>query len=147
MKINKRQKLYVIPSNGGYTCLGFEVVERRTRALRQFLRNEPSGLGLDLGRDWIGTQAHWNQYQKAMRAAEEFCTATGTRCPVELTPALIGLEGKRVRVTTPEGDSRYFTVGKSTGWLPVHLEIKTRRSLGGMAAYVGPRDIVEEVKY
>jgi hypothetical protein len=29
-----------------------------------------------------------------------------------------------------------FIVGKSTGWAPIHLEIKTRRSTGGAAAYV-----------
>lgn len=60
-----------------------------------------------------------------------------------LSPQLIGLEGWRVEVIDfdagyvekTEGDyqpiRRRFIVGKSTGWAPCHLEIKTRRSMGG----------------
>lgn len=49
----------------------------------------------------------------------------------KLNPQLIGLEGWRVRVETLEGEKRSFIVGISTGWQPIHLEIKTKRSLGG----------------
>ena len=52
----------------------------------------------------------------------------------ELTPELIGKEGFRVEATTADGERRRFIVGKSTGWRPIHLEIKTRRSLGGFPA-------------
>lgn len=51
-----------------------------------------------------------------------------------LTPQLIGLEGWRVAVTTKHGEAYRFIVGKSTGWRPCHLEIRTVRSTGGMAA-------------
>lgn len=71
-----------------------------------------------------------------MRAGAEHAAATGTRCPAELTPALVGLEGKRVLVTYPDGTESRFYVGKSTGWMPCHLEIKRRDSWGGGAAYV-----------
>lgn len=52
----------------------------------------------------------------------------------DLTLVLRGLEGYRVEVETTYGEKRRFIVGKSTGWKPIHLEIKTRRSLGGEAA-------------
>jgi hypothetical protein len=37
-------------------------------------------------------------------------------------------------VTTMEGETRRFIVGRSTGWRPCHLEIHNRRSTGGGAA-------------
>lgn len=52
----------------------------------------------------------------------------------DLTPQLRGLEGWRVEVEDMYGDVRRFIVGRSTGWRPCHLEIKTRRSSGGSPA-------------
>jgi hypothetical protein len=52
-----------------------------------------------------------------------------------LSPQLIGLEGWRVEAVDIHGDRRRFIVGKSTGWRPCHLEIKTRRSMGGESAW------------
>lgn len=51
-----------------------------------------------------------------------------------LHPKLIGKEGWRVEIVS-EWDDRpaRFYVGRSTGWRPCHLRIKTRRSLGGNA--------------
>lgn len=60
---------------------------------------------------------------------------TGQRCAIELTGALRGLEGQRVEVTYPDGEKRRFWVGKSTGWMPCHLEITNRRSHGGGPVY------------
>lgn len=51
-----------------------------------------------------------------------------------LSPQLKGLEGWRVEVETTYGEVRRFIVGRSTGWVPIHLEVKTRRSHGGMGA-------------
>lgn len=52
-----------------------------------------------------------------------------------LTQQLIGLEGWRVEVQDVEGGKpRRFIVGRSTGWRPCHIEIKTARSLGGFSA-------------
>ena len=47
---------------------------------------------------------------------------------------LKGLEGYRVEVVTTYGEKRRFIVEKSTGWKPCHLEVKTRRSMGGGCA-------------
>lgn len=52
----------------------------------------------------------------------------------DLSYQLTGLEGWRIEVETFYGEVRRFIVGRSTGWKPVHLEIKTRRSFGGGAA-------------
>jgi len=52
----------------------------------------------------------------------------------DLSRQLVGLEGWRVEVVTTYGETRRFIVGKSTGWKPCHLEVKTRRSLGGEAS-------------
>lgn len=51
-----------------------------------------------------------------------------------LSPQLSGLEGKRIEVVTTYGETRRFWVGKSTGWKPIHLEVKTSRSVGGEGA-------------
>lgn len=48
----------------------------------------------------------------------------------QLTPWL----GWRVEVVDMGGEKRRFIVGRSTGWKPIHLEVLTRRSYGGMAA-------------
>ncbi len=51
-----------------------------------------------------------------------------------ISPQLIGLEGKRVEVTTEYGETRRFWVGKSTGWQPCHIELHNTRSHGGPPA-------------
>lgn len=51
-----------------------------------------------------------------------------------LSVQLRGLEGARVEVVTTYGERRRFWVGRSTGWRPCHLEVKTTRSMGGEAA-------------
>ena len=54
-------------------------------------------------------------------------------CDVELTPALIGLEGKRVEVTAPDGSRQRFRVGRSTGTIPCHIALHNAVSSGGPA--------------
>ena len=73
-----------------------------------------------------------------MERADSYCQRNKLRCPVELTPELTGLEGKRVEVVDRYGERRRFIVGKSTGWLPIHLEIARRNSSGGPAVTGAP---------
>lgn len=74
------------------------------------------------------TQAKWDAMSSAQREA--------IRDNSGLSPQLIGLEGWRVEVVAEQGEKPYrFIVGKSTGWRPCHLEIKTTRSHGGGPAY------------
>lgn len=113
-KINAEQRLYVLQHCGGYTCLGFEVAHRRAANFAAFA-----------GRPDLAP--------KAEPGGRE--SGTGKRDETELTPALRGLEGKRVEVTYPDGERTRFYVGRSTGWTPIHLEIKTRASSGGAPVY------------
>ena len=66
----------------------------------------------------------------------------------DLSPQLVGLEGWRVEVTREDGSKAKFIVGKSTGWRPRHLEVKTRRSFDGGSADRQYRDVrrVEQVR-
>lgn len=72
------------------------------------------------------TQARWD----AMSSAEK----SKIRSDAGLTKQLIGLEGWRVEVKTTFGETRRFIVGRSSGWIPCHIEIKRSNSFGGMSA-------------
>jgi hypothetical protein len=121
--INAEQGLYVLKCGSGFSCLGFEVTqERMTR-----LANE---MGVPVPVATLGTAEHYEAYRALLAKA----AATGKRFQCELSPQLIGLEGWRVEVEEDYGERKRFIVGKSTGWLPIHLEIASRRSHGGMAA-------------
>lgn len=68
---------------------------------------------------------------------------TGKPCPVDLSPQLIGLEGRRVEVETMDGRKHRFYVGKSTGWIPCHLEIARIDSTGGVGASPEYKSVTE----
>jgi hypothetical protein len=72
------------------------------------------------------TQSKWNRLSPAERDK--------VRDSSKLTSQLIGKEGCRVEVVDNDGNRRRFIVGKSTGWVPCHLELKNVRSSGGSAA-------------
>lgn len=125
-KINKEQRLYVLKCGSGYSCLGFDVLDRRA-----------SRLAAELGQEWKerkGTLKAFAHYQQLLDVAREKNRTTKWRSTSELTPQLRGLEGYRVEVETTYGEVRRFNVGRSTGFIPCHLEIHNARSLGGGAA-------------
>lgn len=128
--INNKQSLFVIPCDGGYSCLGFDVCMQRATALAKEL-GEPFS-------EERGTIAAYNSYRRLCAVALERNRRTGWRSETELTPQLRGLEGRRVAVVDCYGEARKFWVGKSTGFIPCHLEIKTRRSDGGPAVMGAP---------
>lgn len=139
--INLEQRLYVHPCGNGYSCIGFDVAQRLATETATWAGRPdlvPSAP--------LGTAAHYAQYESAMDAGRTHASLTGARCPAELVPQLVGLEGRRVEVIDAHGDRRRFWVGKSTGWRPCHLEIKTRRSMGGMAVYGAPFKSVRVVE-
>ena len=125
--INQEQELYVIPEGSGYSCLGFDVCKERTEKYAKWL-------GAELAVMPVGCIEAYELY----RSLSEQIRQTGRRCDVELCPQLIGLEGRRVEVVDKYGDTRRFWVGKSTGWLPVHLEISRKTSHGGPAVMGAP---------
>lgn len=128
--------VYVMKCGDGVSCLGFEYAASKADAVAEWL--EAQGKPLEAPSAPLGTLEAFARYQAAMEAGRAHNAATGARCPAELVPQLTGLEGKRVEVVDSDGEARRFIVGKSTGWMPCHLEIKTRRSSGGGAVWGAP---------
>lgn len=132
IRINRKQRLFVLPVNGGgYTCLGFDVCEDRIRGLA-------SEMNVRLQKHRKGTRAAYSAYMRLVEDARTRNQATGWRSQSELTSEFIGLEGKRVEIVDRWGQKRRFYVGKSTGFIPVHLEIARRDSTGGPAVMGAP---------
>lgn len=131
MTINKDQGLYVLNHGKYISCLGFEYAAKRAKDISAWC-------GLPAPEAEPGTAEAFAEYQAAMSAGFQKHKATGERCLTELEPRLIGLEGKRVEVTSPDGTRERFYVSRSTGWLPCHIAVKTRRSLGGCSVYIPP---------
>ncbi len=129
--LSAEQALYVIPAATGYSCLGFDVCIERARRLAV-------ELGQPAPAAERGTMAAYDEYQRLVRIAWDRNRETGWRSESELVPELIGLEGKRVEVVDKYGETRRFYVGKSTGFIPCHLEIARRNSHGGPAVMGTP---------
>jgi hypothetical protein len=138
--INQEQGLYVIAAGNGYSCLGFDVCAER-------IAGYAAWLGVTVPPLAKGTREHFEFYETLCAWGFAYNARTGARCDVELTRALIGLEGKRVEIAQPDGETRRFWVGKSTGWAPCHLEIARRNSTGGPAVYVPPGSRVRIVSH
>lgn len=131
--VNSEQQLFVIPSGNGYTCLGFQVCEDRINKLAKELGTFPVG-------HIIGTMDQYETYTDLVDIARRKHVDTGWRSSTELNPKLIGLEHKRIECEL-DGEKVRFYVGKSTGWIPCHLLIKTSRSHGGMSISNNPNAI------
>ena len=128
--INHQQRLYVLNCGEGYTCLGFDVAERWRRGYLEWL-------GHPIGPEIVkGTPEAYQAYVVARALVFSRYNATKKRCPAQLTKALMGLERRHVEGTTPSGEVDKFYVGKSTGWIPIHLALTKKRDDGGFAAYV-----------
>ena len=143
--LNHDQRLYVVKCSAGFTCLGFDVCERWGDAIAKWIWTFPAEYRAKEGvtealSAWAAakpeTEGRYAAYKALCAAGALLNKLTGKRADYELTPQLVGLEGRRVEVTERDGTKRRFNVGKSTGWAPCHLEIKTRRSMGGCPAYV-----------
>lgn len=129
--INEDQRLYVIKAGGGFSCYGFDVLNRKAHAVAEWLRTQPRYTGRpapQIPAD-VGTAEHFAACAEMLDRGAEFNRMTGERCPAELVPALIGLEGARVEADV-FGERVRFNVGKSTGWMPCHLMIKGRATGG-----------------
>ena len=132
--INRAQKLYVMHESYGYSCIGFQVCARRAAALA-------AEMGQPVPTARPGSLKLYREFEALQVLASARNKATGWRSQSELTPELIGHEGKRVEVRHqyPGGpvEVSRFIVGKSTGFIPCHLEIKRRDSTGGGAVCLG----------
>jgi hypothetical protein len=73
------------------------------------------------------TQTKWDALTPSQRDA--------LRSDGGLTKQLIGLEGWRVEVVSMMTGEKYrFIVGRSSGWVPCHIELRNRTSRGGVPA-------------
>lgn len=139
--VNDSQSLYVIRHESGYSCLGFDVCTQQARAYGDWLM----GKGHPDAASWLTAldklpRGHLGKYQireHMLAAIKARFDATGERCPIELVPEFIGHEGERVELVDCYGETRRFRIGKSTGWIPVHLEIE-RNANGGGPVYGRP---------
>ena len=129
--INKEQRLYVPNCGTGYSCLGFDVCEERKRRLS-------TELGIPLQGRPVGTRAAHTEYESLVRVAAQRNRATGWRSESELTLQLRGLEGWRIEAVDRWGEKRRFIVGRSTGFIPCHLELSRCNSSGGSAVVGAP---------
>lgn len=146
--VNETQGLYVIRSDYGYSCLGFDVCTDRARRYIGWLMSKGEAGAADmqarLDGALHGSLDRFAIYEESLAAIKRRYDATGERCEVELCEQLRGLEGKRVEVVDSYGERRRFTVGRSTGWIPVHLELEPRAN-GGSPAYGFPYQSVRAI--
>ena len=126
IKSNKEQSLYVIPEGKGFTCLDFDVCVTRLTKLAAELGVIPKNVKR-------GSIAAYNEYTLLTNIARKRHNETGWRSQSELIPEFIGKEGQRVEVVTSWGETERYYIGKSTGFIPCHLEIKRNDSTGGGA--------------
>jgi len=130
--INRERRLYVMPCGNGYSsCYGFDVLDQKAKAVAAWAKVIPPATD-------PGTISHFEDCARIINYGAKFAAESGTRCEAELTPQLIGREGKQVEVLDCYGERRRFRVGKSTGWLPCHLELANVRSTGGGAVTGAP---------
>lgn len=132
--MNFEQRLYVIPfksgRRGGFSCLGFEYAFEKASAVARWLTERGVGVRFPEYRN-VGTARGYQEFMAVMNAAKLHHQQTKESCPIDLCQQLIGLEGHQVEVVDAYGDKRRFYVGKSTGWVPCHLEITRVDSTGG----------------
>ena len=142
--VNEEQRLYVIPTGYGYTCLGFDVCERRRHALAEELIGY--GLKPPVG-EGVGTIGNYRAYDETRAMAAKLFRDTGKRCVCELHPMLKGSVGVRVKATYADGHVERFIVGRSTGWTPVYIKLNNINSTRGCAIDVSePIVKVERIK-
>lgn len=143
---NKEQGIFWI-NRGKYTSgLGFDVMKKRYDNLsNEIMMMKGTNIPI-LSSAESKTVKGYKKYQKLLDRAKKINKNSGERFIAELSPQLMGLEGKRVEVVDSSGEKRRFWVGKSTGFIPVHLEIHNTRSTGGGAVMGTPFKSVRVVR-
>lgn len=132
LTLNNKDNLFVIGTSSGFTCLGFDVCQERSETMAKWLGIEAPN------HSYWGTTNGYQRFQELVEMCRERSERTDKICPCELTPQLIGREGKRVEVIDKWNEKRRFIVGRSMGWMPCHIERKTKRSIGGGAVMGAP---------
>lgn len=128
VRIDHDAEVYVVRTDpgGGVSSYGFDhVLDRIERLTYAFGTTEVPKVAR-------GSMEAWDTLANLQDRAKRDYERTGERCVADLSPQLTGLEGWRVEVVDHDGDEpRRFIVGRSTGWIPCHLEISRRNAHGG----------------
>ena len=103
-------------------------------------------LGREIKEVDVGTPEAYEAYVKALDLGRDHAEETGAKCPAALTPELDRWRGWRVEVKSFDGTKRRFNVSRSTGWLPVNIELYNVRSSGGVGTYLAPGDVVTPIR-
>lgn len=122
--------VFVLHTDGGCSCLGFDVVMDRIERYALNLHMDEDRADEIVASVQRGTMESY----ELMRELQSALIDSGEPVVADLSPQLTGLEGCRVEVEDVDGEKRRFIVGKSTGPLPIHLEIARRDSSGGIGA-------------
>lgn len=139
---NEGQRLFVIPSGGGYSCFGFDNCYRDTKALAERLGR----VDLAPRREEIGTLAQYEQYQSLVRLAcgRDLGTWYSPDTPARVREVLESARKNGTRLRLFYGDDvtgrdwmEEFdvvgTIGRSTGAMKVPLIITRECRHGGPA--------------
>jgi len=149
INLNEKQGLYILNytpirptgkldlKNGFMSCHGFNVVTSKVEIIARYLwengcAEKVQSIG-EMSNAANPSPDYYAYYLALCKIADELHKETGARCNAELTPQLRGMEGKNVEVVRNDGETARFKVGKSTGWMPCHLEILAKGSDGGMS--------------
>ncbi len=122
--INNEQRLYVLHCGKGFSCLGFDVCKNRSGRLAKELEEPIKDCP-------VGSVEAFQEYERLVEVVRERNQKTGFRSQTGLVSQLIGYEGWRVNVVNCWGEKKSFIVGKSSGCIPCHIELKTKKSRGG----------------
>lgn len=133
-----RTYIYASGSAGGVGVIGWAHAHRMMAAVCEWMRFPCPDVE-------VGTEAHYAAYRLALTMGQKHFLRTATKCPAMLYPVLIPFEGQRVEVRSTDGSKRRFIVGKSVGWMPVHLEMARKDSKGGSSCYLKEGDKVSLV--
>ena len=132
--INREQKLYVIPcGQNGFSCYGFDVLDKK-------IKNLCIALQIENICKRKGTLKAYNFYTKLVNIARK----SGRKFEFDLYKPFIGNEGKRVEITYKWGEKERGIIGKSTGFIPIHILLKRVDSLGGDAIL---KDSIESYRF
>lgn len=131
--------MFTYRCGSGYSNLGYDVCTKRTLRYLQWAEDKSNFANrkvftvADLPER--GTYKAYEAYLAALKNADRIRVILGLRqCDADLNPQLTPYVGKWVEVQI-HGETRRFRVGRSTGWLPIYLEIENDRHPGGGGAF------------
>ena len=133
VSIDRENRLYsfLLP-NGGWSCLGFDVVEKRSQRLADWLRKQGIYVS-SIGSGIPGTTNAYTIYEERMEQARQLWIDRNLRCDIDLDIRFSQYHesGERVEILYTDGSVERGYIGKSTGWMPTYLLLKTKRSISG----------------